>query len=195
MPACKESVGLSRSDGKWPDGATLIPWSHGKRLAWDVTVPNTFVSSHITSTASNVGAAADKAACSKTKQIRTSEYYSQFALETGGSWNSEAIELTNDIGKRITAINSEPLMAQFLFQRISIAVQRGNALGRPLAFRNTFPNDKNCSYPWEPLYITFNLISVFKPTGFVLVGEHNNNTFALDFRSVRFPLYLFYLVE
>ena len=40
-----------------------------------------------------------------------------FALETGGSWNSEAIELTNDIGKRITAINSTrdtiPVSADF----------------------------------------------------------------------------------
>ena len=69
MPACKEPVGLSRSDGKRPDGATLISWSHGKPLAWNVTVPDTFAQSHITSTASNAGAAADKAACSKTKKI------------------------------------------------------------------------------------------------------------------------------
>ena len=35
-------------------------------------------------------------------------------LETGGYRNSEAIELTNDIGKRTAAINSEPLETQFL---------------------------------------------------------------------------------
>ena len=30
--------GLSRSDGKRPDGLTLIPWQGGKPLCWDVTV-------------------------------------------------------------------------------------------------------------------------------------------------------------
>ena len=29
VPTCKEPVGLSRSDGKRSDGATLIPWSYG----------------------------------------------------------------------------------------------------------------------------------------------------------------------
>ena len=68
VPACKEQVGLSISDDKRPDGAALIPWSHGKALAWDVTVPDTFAQSHITTTASNSGAAADKVTCSKSKQ-------------------------------------------------------------------------------------------------------------------------------
>ena len=48
VPACKEQVGLSRSHGKRPDGDTLIPWTHDKPLAWDVTVPDTFAQSHIT---------------------------------------------------------------------------------------------------------------------------------------------------
>ena len=76
VPVCKEPVGLSRSDGKRPNDAKLIPWSHGKPLAWDVTVPDSFAQSNITSSALNAGAAADNAASSKTKKIRTSEYYS-----------------------------------------------------------------------------------------------------------------------
>ena len=70
VPACKEPVGLSRSDSKRPDGATLIPWSYG-----DVCMGRnraglicSFDYSHITSTASNAWAAADKAASSKTKE-------------------------------------------------------------------------------------------------------------------------------
>ena len=109
--ACKEPVALSRSDGKRPDGATLIPWSHGKPLARDVTVPDTFVQSHITSTATNASAAADRAACSKKHEhLNITHNFIPFALESGGSWNSEAIELINKIGNRITAINSEPLV-------------------------------------------------------------------------------------
>jgi len=33
-----EPVGISRRDGKRPDGMTQIPWRSGKLLIWDVTV-------------------------------------------------------------------------------------------------------------------------------------------------------------
>src|SRR6218665_3224350 len=36
-PSTREPAGLFRTDGKRPDGATLIPWSAGKYLAWDAT--------------------------------------------------------------------------------------------------------------------------------------------------------------
>ena len=39
VPATKESVGLFRSAGKRPDGATQIPLARGKLLALDATVP------------------------------------------------------------------------------------------------------------------------------------------------------------
>jgi len=62
VPATREPVGLFRSDGKRPDGATLIPWARGKPLAWDVTVPDTYADSHINSTSITAGAAANHAA-------------------------------------------------------------------------------------------------------------------------------------
>ena len=36
VPSCKEPAGLSRSDGKRPDGVSLIPWSRGRCVTWDV---------------------------------------------------------------------------------------------------------------------------------------------------------------
>ena len=50
MPVANEPVKLSRADGKQPDGATLILWSRGKRLAWDVTVPDAFSEFHLIDT-------------------------------------------------------------------------------------------------------------------------------------------------
>ena len=46
IPASKELVGLSRADGKRPDGSTLVPWTRGKPLALDVTVPDKYAASH-----------------------------------------------------------------------------------------------------------------------------------------------------
>ena len=62
VPVCKEPVGLSRIDAKWPDGATLVPWARGKPMAYDVTVPDTNAQSHVNDTSIQAGTAAYSAA-------------------------------------------------------------------------------------------------------------------------------------
>ena len=47
VQSTKEPTGLLRSDGKRPDGVTVIPWAKGRCLTWDVTVLDTFAISHI----------------------------------------------------------------------------------------------------------------------------------------------------
>src|SRR6218665_3721070 len=37
MPGSKEPQSLIGSDGRRPDGATLVPWAKGKYIAWDAT--------------------------------------------------------------------------------------------------------------------------------------------------------------
>ena len=44
----------------------LLPWSRGKPLAIDVTLPDTYAASHIQATAKSAGAAAESAAVNKT---------------------------------------------------------------------------------------------------------------------------------
>src|ERR1043165_2770024 len=61
IPAIKEPNGLSRSDGKRPDGVTIIAWQRDRCLASDVTVPDTFAASY----EKNASAAAEKAASNK----------------------------------------------------------------------------------------------------------------------------------
>ena len=60
ISTAKERPGLLRSDNKRPDGVTLIPCKQGKCLAWDVTKPDTYAYSHLPTTVTNVGHAADK---------------------------------------------------------------------------------------------------------------------------------------
>src|SRR6218665_1514482 len=47
IPSSKEPLGLLRSDGKRPDGSTLVPWSAGKYITWDVTNVHTCAPSYI----------------------------------------------------------------------------------------------------------------------------------------------------
>jgi hypothetical protein len=140
IPAVKEPVGLMRQDGKRPDGATLIPWARGKPMVWDVTVPDTFADSHLRSTATAPGAAANQAASNKTakySELANTHIFFPVAIETGGTWNNLAIELVQEVGRRVTVITQESRETVFLFQRMSMALQRGNAV----SFQGTFTNE------------------------------------------------------
>ena len=56
---------MVRTDGKRPDGLTLIPWPEGCCLSWDVTIVDTLAVSFVAQCASSVGAAAEAAAARK----------------------------------------------------------------------------------------------------------------------------------
>jgi len=59
------------------------------------------------------------------------------ATETAGTWGQSAIELVQEIGKRITTVTEDTRETMFLFQRPSIALQKGNAI----AFQSTFETE------------------------------------------------------
>ena len=112
-------------------------------MAWDVTVPDTYAQSHLDSISLQAGAAADNAAITKKTKytgITNSHIFIPVAIETGGSWNAEATELIQDIGKRIKIINGEPRETAYLFQCISVAIQKGNALAYQSTFQTTESN-------------------------------------------------------
>jgi hypothetical protein len=131
IPAIKEPNGLSRSDGKRPDGVTIIPWSSGRCLAWDVTVPDTFAASYKLLTSENAGAAAERAAHNKENKyavISQSHHFVPIAVETAGSWHTESLEFVQELGGKIKATTSDPRETSHLFQRVSVALQVGNSL-------------------------------------------------------------------
>ena len=47
LPSMLEPRGLYRTDGKRPDGVTMIPWEMGKQLVWDVTVVDALAPSRL----------------------------------------------------------------------------------------------------------------------------------------------------
>ena len=46
IPCHLEPTGLYRSDGKRPDGASVVPWKYGRVLVWDATCADTLAPSH-----------------------------------------------------------------------------------------------------------------------------------------------------
>ena len=54
--------------------------------------------------------------------------FQPIALETLGPISESAEQFLNDLGHRITSVSSDDKEAQFLFQRLSIALQRVNAI-------------------------------------------------------------------
>jgi len=105
-------------------------------MAWDVTVPDTYAESHVSSTAVTPGAAAHRAAQSKTDKytkLASTHIFCSFVMETAGAWHETAIEVTQEIGRRITVVTEDTRETEFLFQRLSMALQRGNAV----SFQNT----------------------------------------------------------
>ena len=89
VPSCKEPAGLSRSDGKRPDGVSLIPWSRGRCVTWDVTSPDTLAPSHLPSSATQAGSAAARAEAAKTLKysaLAITHVFVPLAFETLGAW-------------------------------------------------------------------------------------------------------------
>ena len=96
IPARLEPSGLYRSDGKHPDGISVVPWKSGKLLVWDATCSDTFAPSYSSRTTNEAGAVATQA--EERKEAKYSHLNSAHAFTTN-----------------------------FLIQRLSVAVQRGNS--------------------------------------------------------------------
>jgi len=94
-------------------------------------VATTLADSYIQASASSAGAVAEMAASRKlAKYASLSAVYlvQPIALETLDPINELAVEFLNNLGHRIAAVSSDDKEGQFLYQRLSIALQRFNAI-------------------------------------------------------------------
>ena len=84
---------LGRSDGKRPDGVSLLPWREAKCLIWDVTCSDTFAPSHLASSSRDAGVVAEqaeRAKQSKYSSLQSKLHFVPVAVETTGVFGTEA---------------------------------------------------------------------------------------------------------
>ena len=99
MPSRLEPTGLCRSDGKRPDGISIIPWRSGKILIWDATCPDTYAPSHMGIATSRAGAVADQAEqvkCSKYAILQSKFDFVPVSIETSGVFGPSASSFSLD---------------------------------------------------------------------------------------------------
>jgi len=125
--ALKEPSGLLRADGKRPDGVTLLSWKQGKCVTWDVTVSDILAQSYVHEMSQTPGAAAEAAAERKTNKytlLAQSFLFVPVAAKTMGAINKYGVDFLSDLGRRITQITDDHRESTFLFQQISMLIQR-----------------------------------------------------------------------
>lgn len=131
FPSTLEPPGLFRNDGKRPDGLTLVPWFRGQHLVWDATCWDTLADSHVnisSKEARRTAELASRSKHSKYSELKSNNYiFNAFAVETLGSWSTEAIQLINKIGPILNSVTGDHRSHGYLIQRISLAIQRANA--------------------------------------------------------------------
>jgi len=76
---------------------------------------------------SSQASAAELNKIAKYSDIIAGANFVPFVIETSGVWGEQAICLVKELGRRMAEVNTEPRSTMFLHQRLSVAVQCGNA--------------------------------------------------------------------
>ena len=100
-------------------------------LLWDATISDTFAPSYVGQTSRFVGAAAklsESKKLSKYQSLLSQYLFVPVALETTGVFGKDGLRFVREIGRRVTTSTGDQRSTSFLIQRISLAIQRGNAI-------------------------------------------------------------------
>ena len=125
IPSRLEPSGIFRSDGKRPDGITVVPWKSGKLLVWDATCPDTYAPSYASSATSEAGAVAamaEERKISKYSNLNAAHSFTPVAVETSGVIGSQSLAFLRDLGQRLKRVTGEERSLCHLLQRVSVAI-------------------------------------------------------------------------
>ncbi len=106
-----------------------LPSSVGCLLVWDATCPDTLAPSYTsfsTQEPRKVAANAEERKIEKYRDLPPGHIFSPIAIETLGAIGPMSLTLLRELGRRIAVETGEPKSTEYLLQRLSVAVQRGN---------------------------------------------------------------------
>ena len=130
VPSWLEPVGLDRGDGRRPDGITIFPYRQGRSLCWDATCVDTFSRSALVESAIEPGRAAAAAEVRKRQRyedLTNRHLFEPLAVETSGVVGPSSTRFLNELGSKIRSVTGERRETEWLYQRVSVAIARGNA--------------------------------------------------------------------
>ena len=97
---------------------------------WDATCKDTFAPSYVSYATREAGLVAkqtEEEKRSKYRHLAASHIFVPVAVETSGVFGMEALEFIKELGPRLHQSTGEAKSGLNLLQRMSVAVQRGNA--------------------------------------------------------------------
>ena len=130
VPSLLEPSGLSADNAIRPDGITVFPFSEGKSMCWDATCWDTFSASAINDAAHTAGTIAAKAEKTKVAKYATLQDRYRFvpiAFETTGIAGEQTDKFISELGRRMAGNTGNRREVEWLRQRLSMAIIRGNA--------------------------------------------------------------------
>ena len=105
----------------------MVPWKEGKPLTWDVTVVCSLADSYVDASARDAGSAAESAAIRKADKysaLERTHFFQSIAVESLEAMNTSAYQFLSELGQKISAVSGEEREGSYLFQRISVLMQR-----------------------------------------------------------------------
>jgi hypothetical protein len=100
-------------------------------LTWDVTVTDTLAESYLATTSTVAGGAAEGAASRKEQKYQAltgTHIFTPLAFETLGPINEKGQIFLGELGRRLAAKSGDSRETAFLYQRLSITIQRFNSI-------------------------------------------------------------------
>ena len=118
IPAVKEPTGLTRTDGKCPDCSTLVPWSAGKCVIWDITIADTVAPSYAAISSVFAGLVAEQSsACklAKYSELAINHIFVPIAMESFGPICAEALTFLSELERCIYVVTGDMRETTFFF--------------------------------------------------------------------------------